>query len=147
MGEGKRPSACKIGELAKRFGVKVSTLRYYEEIGLLPAARLESGYRAYSEEDAQRLRFVLKAKRAGFRLEEIRTILRLGRDGKACDYVRDVVARHIKTLDAHIADLTTLRAELLAVQARWQEQQHDAAEERLCWLFDAWAMPSLDATS
>src|ERR671930_450128 len=132
MGEGKQRSICKIGELAKRFGVNVRTLRYYEEIGLLPAARLESGYRVYSEEDAQRLRFVLKAKRAGFRLEEIRAILRLGRDGKACDYVRDTVARHIRTLDAHIAELTALRAELLAVQARWQEQQHGAAEERLC---------------
>jgi MerR family Zn(II)-responsive transcriptional regulator of zntA len=147
MAEGKRASALKIGALAARFGVKVSTLRYYEEIGLLPAARLESGYRAYSEEDAQRLRFVLKAKRAGFRLEEILTILRLGRDGKACDYVRETVARHISTLEAHIAELTALRTELLAVQARWQAQQYDAAEERLCWLFDAWAVPSLETTS
>ena len=144
MEEGKRQSACKIGELAKRFGVKVSTLRYYEEIGLLPAARLASGYRAYSEEDAQRLRFVLKAKRAGFRLEEILTILRLGRHGTACDYVRDTVARHLRALEANIAELTALRAELLAVQARWQEQQNDAAEERLCWLFDAWGSASLD---
>jgi len=123
MEEGQRSPAFKIGELAKRFGVNVRTLRYYEEIGLLPAARLESGYRTYSEADAQRLRFVLKAKRAGFSLEEIYTILRL--------------ARHIRTLDAEIAELTALRAELLAVQAQWQAQQHDAAEERLCWLFDA----------
>ena len=71
MEEGQRSPAFKIGELAKRFGVNVRTLRYYEEIGLLPAARLESGYRTYSEADAQRLRFVLKAKRAGFSLEEI----------------------------------------------------------------------------
>ena len=147
MEEGKRSPAFKIGELAKRFGVNVRTLRYYEEIGLLPAARLESGYRAYSEADAQRLRFVLKAKRAGFSLEEIHTILRLGRHGKACDYVRDAVARHISTLDAQIAELTALRAELLAVQARWQAQKQDAAEERLCWLFDAWAVPSLETTS
>jgi len=125
MEEGKRSPAFKIGELAKRFGVTVRTLRYYEEIGLLPAARLESGYRAYSEEDAQRLRFVLKAKRAGFSLEEIQTILRLGRHGKACDYVRDAVARHISTLDAQIAELTALRAELLAVQAR--QRGDDAA--------------------
>src|SRR5690242_21379847 len=121
MGEEKRLSVFKIGELAKRFGVNVRTLRCYEEIGLLPAARLESGYRAYSEEDAQRLRFVLKAKWAGFRLEEIHTILRLGRHGKACDYVRDAVTRHICALDAEIAELTALRAELLAVQARLQE--------------------------
>ena len=147
MEEGQRSPAFKIGELAKRFGANVRTLRYYEEIGLLPAARLESGYRAYSEADVQRLRFVLKAKRAGFRLEEIHTMVRLGRDGKACDYVRDAVARHIRTLEAHITELTALRAELLAVQARWQEQQHDAAEERLCWLFDAWAVPSLETTS
>src|SRR5438128_2132952 len=80
MGEDRDPRLLKIGDLAKRFGLNVRTLRYYEAIGLLPApARTESGYRLYSEEDARRLGFVLQAKRVGFSLEEIRRIVQLGR--------------------------------------------------------------------
>ncbi len=53
----------KIGEVARRFGLNVHTLWYYKGLGLLPAARRESGYRVYSEADAERLAFVLRAKR------------------------------------------------------------------------------------
>ncbi len=58
---GEKQPTLKIGELAKRFGLNVRTLRYYETLGLLPAARLESGYRVYSEGDAKRLGFIVQA--------------------------------------------------------------------------------------
>src|SRR5437660_5756524 len=122
MGEEWTLPTLKIGELAKRFGLNVRTVRYYEAIGLLPApARTEGGYRLYSEEDADRLRFVLQAKRVGFSLEEIQRIIRLGEHGSACEYVRETLARHAAEIDAQIAGLQRLRAELVAAASAWQE--------------------------
>jgi len=122
MGEnGDQCPTLKIGELAKRFGLNTKTLRYYEEIGLLPTARAEgSGYRLYSEADAERLAFVLKAKRVGFSLDEIREVLRLGRHGRACPYVRETLWRHIAEVDRQLAELQSVRAELLAAHAAWE---------------------------
>lgn len=58
-----RKAVLKIGELAKRLGLNVRTIRYYESISLLAKpARTEGGYRLYSEADAEKLRFILQAK-------------------------------------------------------------------------------------
>ena len=68
----------KIGELARRVGIPIDTVRYYERNGLLPPpARRASGYREYEEADIGRLRFVLRAKVLGFSLNEIRELLDL----------------------------------------------------------------------
>ena len=126
MGEDKSRPTLRIGELAGRFGLSTKTLRYYEEIGLLPEPHrtADSGYRLYSEEDAERLSFVLKAKRVGFSLEEIGEVLRLSRHGRACSYVRETLSRHIAEVDRQLEQLQSVRAELLAAQAGW-----DAAVE------------------
>ena len=113
MGEKCDMPTLKIGQLARRLGLNVRTLRYYESIGLLPPpTRTEAGYRLYSEEDERRLRFVLQAKQVGLSLEEIRQILQLRRHGSACGYVRETVARHVGSIDAQIAELQRLRATL-----------------------------------
>ena len=68
----------KIGELARRVGVPIDTVRYYERNKLLPPpARRASGYRDYDESDIPRLRFVLRGKALGFTLSEIRELLEL----------------------------------------------------------------------
>jgi len=68
----------KIGELARRVGIPIDTVRYYERNGLVPPpARRASGYRNYEEADVSRLRFVLRAKQLGFTLVEIRELLEL----------------------------------------------------------------------
>ncbi len=61
----------KIGELSKRTGLLSSTLRYYESIGLFPAAKRENGQRIYDEGVLERLRFIRAAKATNFSLEEI----------------------------------------------------------------------------
>ncbi len=122
MAENQSKPKLKIGQLARRVNVNVRTLRYYETLGLLPAPqRTETGYRLYSEADERRLRFVLQAKRVGLSLEEIGRILELGRHGSPCGYVREVVSRHIAEMNARIAKLQALRAELSAAAAAWQE--------------------------
>src|SRR6266496_6283546 len=105
----------KIGQMAQRWGLNPRTLRYYESVGLLsPPARTEGSYRLYSEEDEQRLQFVLRAKGMWFSLEGIRNIIQLGRCGSPCEYVREMLARHLAALDNRIHTLERLRTELAA---------------------------------
>src|SRR5882757_1071201 len=67
-----------IGELAKRGGVGIDTVRYYERNGLLaPRTRLASGYRRYGELELARLRFIRRAQGLGFTLKEVKELLAL----------------------------------------------------------------------
>src|SRR6478735_9410628 len=65
----------RISQLAARSGVPATTLRFYEEAGLLPADRTPSGYRVYGEDAVERLAFISSAKLLGLALEEIRELL------------------------------------------------------------------------
>ncbi|MGH9215344.1 MAG: heavy metal-responsive transcriptional regulator [Acidimicrobiales bacterium] len=106
-----------IGELAGRLGLNPKTIRYYEGIGLLAAPdRTASGYRRYDEDALERLTFIKTAQRLGLSLDEIREILAL-RDGgqRPCAYVRDVLRRQVTEIDERIAELTSLRDDLVAL--------------------------------
>ena len=78
-----------IGELAQTSGVPAKTIRFYEEIDLLPPAqRAENGYRLYDAEDVQRLRFIRNARSLGFTLDDLKEVLALRDQGDApCRYV------------------------------------------------------------
>ena len=74
-------TALTIGRLAKKAGVNIDTIRYYERSGLLPEPeRRASGYREYGQPDVRRLRFILRAKELGFALSEISDLLALSED-------------------------------------------------------------------
>ncbi|MGH9262457.1 MAG: MerR family DNA-binding protein, partial [Acidimicrobiales bacterium] len=117
----------------QRVGVNPKTIRYYEQIGLLPEpTRLPSGYRSYAGEDAARLVFIKTAQRLGITLDEIREILAL-RDGgrRPCGYVRGVLRREVAELDQRIRELRRLRGELVrldALAAAMAEEAGDAGE-------------------
>lgn len=104
----------RIGELAHEVGVNPKTVRYYEDIGLIPAApRTPAGYREYEDTDAARLRFIKTAQRLGLSLEEVREILSLRDRGEPpCAYVRDVINDQLRSVDKRIAELRALRSEL-----------------------------------
>jgi len=69
-----RNAGIQIGELARRSGCNVETVRYYERIGLLPTpARTAGGYRLYETADVRRLMFARRARELGFTLEEVGT--------------------------------------------------------------------------
>src|SRR5712692_3480082 len=126
----------KIGQLARRLGLNVRTLRYYESIGLLPPpTRTEAGYRLYLEEDERRLRFVLQAKQVGLSLEEIGQILQLRRHGSACDYVRETIARHVGSIDAQIAELQRLLLTLTEL-ATARPEAGEQPEGQVCGLIE-----------
>jgi MerR family Zn(II)-responsive transcriptional regulator of zntA len=111
-----------IGDLSGRTGVSVRTIRYYEQEGLLaPAGRRPSGYRLYTERDAEKLRFIRQAKNFGLTLKEIRSIMRCSRQGlqPCCDLVRQLFNRKITELEGKISELTQTRDRLRERLRRW----------------------------
>jgi Cu(I)-responsive transcriptional regulator len=103
-----------IGTLAKRTGTKVQTIRYYEQIGLLPEpGRTEGGQRRYGDDDLDRLAFIRHARQLGFTLEAIRELLDLSDNpGHSCADVDRIAHRQLKEVEARIARLEALRKEL-----------------------------------
>jgi Cu(I)-responsive transcriptional regulator len=103
-----------IGTLAKRTGTKVQTIRYYEQIGLLPEpGRTEGGQRRYGDTDLDRLAFIRHARQLGFTLEAIRELLDLSDNpSRSCAEVDVIAHRQLKEVEARIARLEALRTEL-----------------------------------
>lgn len=98
--------AMPIGELSRRTGCNIETIRYYERIGLLPAPARRGRYRSYGAEDVGRLGFVRRSRELGFTLDEVRALLGLAAGGQAaCADVRELAASHLKDVRARIADL------------------------------------------
>jgi MerR family transcriptional regulator, mercuric resistance operon regulatory protein len=99
-----------IGELSKRSGVKIETIRYYERIKMLPAPpRTASGRRIYRETDLRILVFIRRARELGFHLKDIRALLRLGaRPTFPCAEASEIAARHLREIRAKLRDLKKL---------------------------------------
>lgn len=104
----------KRGELARISGCNLETIRYYENIGLMPdPARTDSGHRLYSPDNQRRLRFVLRARELGFSIDEIRSLLSLVVLGTyTCGEIYDITQEHLKSVSDKIADLQKLQLTL-----------------------------------
>ena len=100
-----------IGAVAKRVGVAIDTIRYYEREGLLPEPeRRASGYRSYDESAVRQLRFIRRAKDLGFTLEEIRDLLALSADRhRGVKAVKQRAEQRLAAIDERIAELTRVR--------------------------------------
>lgn len=95
-----------IGDLSRRTGCNIETIRYYERIGLMPEPPRRGRYRSYSGQDIARLSFVRRARELGFRLDEVRALLALAGEGHAsCGEVRELAATHLKDVRIRISDL------------------------------------------
>ena len=101
----------KTGELAKRAGVGIDTVRFYEREGLLPrAARSASGYRLYGVGDLKRLRFIGRAKALGFTLPEIRELLALSdHRGEDMAALKATAQEKLASVEARLAELERIR--------------------------------------
>ncbi len=106
-----------IGEAARRSGVKVPTIRYYEEIGLLPAPpRSEGNRRHYDDTDLRRLAFIRHSRELGFGIDAIRTLLILqDQPNQTCDAADAIARARLEDVERRIASLTALRKELRAM--------------------------------
>ncbi len=97
----------KIGELAKSSGVNSKLIRHYEAIGLLPKPnRTVSGYRMYSQNDIQFLRFIKRGRRLGFPIKEIKQLMSLWRNKtRTSREVKILAKNHIKNLELKINEM------------------------------------------
>jgi DNA-binding transcriptional MerR regulator len=110
---------CPIGEVARRTGLKVPTIRYYEQIGLLPPLpRSEGNRRCYRDSDIRRLVFVRHARALGFEVEAIRTLLVLqDQPENSCGQIDALVGEHLEVVESKIQRLVALRRELQHILA------------------------------
>ena len=103
-----------IGDASRTCGVKIPTIRYYEQIGLLPApARRENQRRLYTREDLQRLAFIRHARELGFEIDAIRTLLALqDHPNQSCELADQTAKAHLTAVERRIKSLNALRDEL-----------------------------------
>jgi DNA-binding transcriptional MerR regulator len=126
----------RIGKLASQLGLNPKTIRYYESIGLLPdPERTDAGYRLYSDQDVDRLKFILKARAVGLSLSEINDVLTLAENGtQPCEHVTGLLDRKLEQLDAQIAALESLRAEVAAL--RTEATPHVSQGDGVCRIIE-----------
>lgn len=110
----------RISQVADRTGFSASTLRYYEQAGLLPAtARTPGGYRTYDERVVGRLRFIARAKQFGLPLDEIRELAAVwdaGRCGPVQDRLAALLTGKIHDVRQRVAELTAFGDQLVAAR-------------------------------
>ncbi len=122
----------RIGQIAEKAGVRAKTIRYYEQVGLLPEAqRNSSGYRVYAENEAARLSLISRTKLLGLSLREIKEIVGYIADGY-CDSaqtrLRALIAEKIDEMDARIAELAALKVDLLQYQSELAQRIQDRSD-------------------
>jgi MerR family transcriptional regulator, redox-sensitive transcriptional activator SoxR len=125
----------RIGEVARRAGVRVSLIRYYEEIGLLPEPERVSGQRRYDDTVLRRLAVIDVAQRAGLSLDEIRELVQHGTDPMS-EHLRELAERRLPEIDALIERAQRVRA--------WLQTATSCSCQRIddCALFDEPALPA-----
>ncbi|MGD9855352.1 MAG: MerR family transcriptional regulator [Planctomycetaceae bacterium] len=115
-------TAMRIGEIAKRSGIGIETIRYYEREELLEEPqRRPSGYRQYDESTLARLEYIRRAKELGFTLSEIRELLELSFASQTCcDHVRQRAETKLNDIEDKIRSLQKMRRALTAILERCQ---------------------------
>ena len=128
-----------IGALSKQTASKVETIRYYEQMGLLSAARRTSGgHRLYDQPHVKRLTFIRRARALGFSVAEVRTLLTLAdQRRRPCAEVRTVAVIHLADVKGKIADLKAMERVLGETIARC-----DAGSGSHCPMIDALYNPA-----
>jgi DNA-binding transcriptional MerR regulator len=109
-----RSGGLSIGDLARRTGCKVQTIRYYEQIGLMRRPGRTSGnQRFFAEADAARLAFIRHSRELGFSLDAVRDLLALSDDpNRPCEHADRIARAHLSAVEGRIASLTVLKTEL-----------------------------------
>lgn len=109
----------RIGALAKQTGTNAPTIRYYEEIGLLPSAGRQAGnQRIYGDADVRSLTFIRQCREFGFSIDQVRELVALVRDpASSCVDARDLAQAHLLTVRAKLAELKALERSIAAFVA------------------------------
>ncbi|MFQ5562183.1 MAG: helix-turn-helix domain-containing protein [Parvularculaceae bacterium] len=120
MADHRPERAVKRGELARRAGCHLETIRYYENVGLMPEPdRTDSGHRLYDQERERRLKFILRARELGFTIDELKGLLGLvDRNELSCGDMYDLTHSHIVSIRQKIADLRRLEKTLVEISTQ-----------------------------
>lgn len=127
----------KIGEVSRRTGIGIETLRFYEKSGLLDKpARTYSGYRMYPSDVLDRLSFIKRAQVLGFSLDEIKKVIDDARGGHSpCEEVREIVRTRLEELDRRMQEMARYRKELAETLEEWDRVGH--APGNICGLIES----------
>lgn len=127
-----------VGAAAKAAGVSAKAVRLWESKGLLPPAeRTDSGYRIFTDDDLDVLRFIRKAKALDLTLAEIKDIIDLQRGGATpCDRVTELLDSHIADIDRTVADLHDLRRTLVEARRTAQASQRRGEHTMVCHIIE-----------
>lgn len=119
-----------IGSLARQADCKVQTIRYYEQIGLMPApARTTGNQRLYDAGHLRRLKFIRHSRQLGFSLNQTKTLLQLSDNPNAVCHTADEIARaHLEKIDTRIAQLQELKEEVARMVNRCSGQRISECE-------------------
>jgi DNA-binding transcriptional MerR regulator len=125
-------SAIRIGEVARRAGVSIDTVRYYERRQLLPAApRAEGGFRLFTAEAVERVQFIKQAQALGFSLEEIGGVLTTG-GATECQRVRDLLSAKLSALDERLRMMREFRRTLAQHLAACKKELQERGSKAQC---------------
>ncbi|HSS21229.1 MAG TPA: heavy metal-responsive transcriptional regulator [Pyrinomonadaceae bacterium] len=121
-----------IGEVAKRAGVSIDTLRYYEKVKLLPRpARSSGGFRLFALEHIERVRFIKQAQDLGFSLEEIKGLLATG-GAAECRRVRELLQRKLTELDHRLKAMKGFRRVLARHLLKCEAELNQHGDSACC---------------
>ena len=139
-----------VTDIVKRFNVSADTIRHYTKLGLLsPDRDPVNSYRLYRLEDESHLRFILSAKKLGFRLKEIKQILQLAANGDTpCPLVRELIEQRIQNIRQEILDAQRLMIEMEKAVDQWQSLSDRAPlGVSICHLIDVWSDQTNDLST
>lgn len=127
-----------IGKLAELAGVGVETVRFYQRKELLREPKLTTGFRTYSEEDAQRIVFIKKAQELGFTLIEVKELLELNTKPRmTCGTVKTKTTAKIKEIEEKISDLQRMKSSLEKLANACDASQDSIKQYKVQECFDA----------
>jgi DNA-binding transcriptional MerR regulator len=121
-----------IGQVARRTGLSIDAIRFYEKQELLARpSRTHGGYRLYHESEIADLEFIQKAQELGFSLNEIRELFAIQRrPQEACVHVRDLIAQKLSVVRAKIAELQRIEGDLAGALRQCRKSLRSSAQHR-----------------
>jgi MerR family mercuric resistance operon transcriptional regulator len=127
-------TALQIGQVARKTGLSIDAIRFYEKEGLLPPpSRTEGGYRLYREREVADLEFIQKAQQLGFSLNEIRELFSIQRHPEeVCVHVRDLIVEKLSVIREKIAELQMLETDLTGALRQCRKALRQAEHRDSC---------------
>ena len=126
-------SSLQIGEIASLSGVSIDTVRYYERLKLLPpAARSSGGFRKFSVETVERIRFIKHAQEMGFSLDEIKQLFSTGDGVNQCEAVHELLVKKLAELETKINQMRDFKKVLNRHLAECEDELEAHGKQAAC---------------